>query len=220
MQFIHHLFISAFMVASKVICDDTDSGSYLAHYALPAPSFGPFAHPKPSTNNIPTAIPSLEPGTPVSPSSTTSSVLADKSSRRSSADTYPVPPESQLPTPPSSHSNVPSPVDAMSPATPPNYEGDTAKIVSSAGSNLMQISGDNISPPYHHHVHTRKSSSPIPAHPKSQIAPDTKHTSPMNMSNVHLTPLQHRRVGLLVIRLLYVPLILPWCPCIANYLFF
>jgi hypothetical protein len=72
----------------------------------------------------------------------------------------------------------------MSPATPPNYEGDTAKIVSSAGSNLMQISGDNISPPYHHH-HTRKSSSPIPAHPKSQMTLDTKHTSPKKTSSAH-----------------------------------
>jgi len=180
MQFIHHLFISAFMFASNVICNDTDSGSYPAQCTLPAPSSGPFAHPKPSTNNILTAIPSFGPGTPPSPPSTTSSVPTNKSSRRSSAV-----PESQLPTPPSSHSNVPSPVDSMSPATPPNYEGDTAKIVSSAGSNLMQISGDNISPPYHHH-HTRKSSSPIPAHPKSQTQTlDTKHTSPKKTSSAH-----------------------------------
>ena len=45
----------------------------------------------------------------------------------------------------------------------PNHEGDDAKIVSSAGSNTMQISGDNVSPPYHH-VHARKSSSPVPAY--------------------------------------------------------
>ena len=145
MQFIHHFFVSAFMVASKVICDDTVSSSYPAHHTLPTPP-GHFAHPKPSTNNIPTAIPSIGPGAPPSPPSTISSVPTDRSSRRSSADAYPVPPESQLPTPPASHSNVPPPVDSMSPATPPNYEGDTAKIVSSTGSNQMQISGGNTSP--------------------------------------------------------------------------
>ena len=68
-------------------------------------------------------------------------------------------------------------VHSMSPVTLPNYEGDSAKIVSSAGSNTMQISGDSVSPPYHH-VHVRKSSSPIPAHPETQIPIDTKHTSP------------------------------------------
>lgn len=90
----------------------------------------------------------------------------------------------QLPTPPSSHSNVPSPANSMSPVTPPNYEGDTAKIVSSTGSNTMHISSDNISPPYHH-VHARKSSSPIPAYTKSQISLDTKHTSPKRTSSAH-----------------------------------
>jgi hypothetical protein len=74
----------------------------------------------------------------------------------------------------------------MSPATPPNYEGDSAKIVSSTASNTMQMPGDNVSPPYHHHVHARKSSSPIPAHTKtSQIPLDTKHTSPKKISSAH-----------------------------------
>jgi hypothetical protein len=233
----HRLFISAFMIASKVICDDTYSnkswcivgqgmfalreinqmeremcsylewqlnvepsalkefesmvrkdfkgpGPYPAHYTLPAPSSGPFAHPKPSTNNIPTAIPSFGPGAPASPPSTASSIPQEKSSRRSSVDSYAVttdPP--QLPTPPASHSNIPSPANSMSPATPPNYEGDSAKIVSSAGSNTMQIPGGNISPPYHH-VHARKSSSPIPAHTKTHSI-DTKHTSPKKISSIH-----------------------------------
>ena len=160
-------------------------GPYPAHYTLPAPSSGPFAHPKPSTNNIPTAIPSFGPGAPPSPPSTTSPVPPEKSTRRSSVGTYPAqmdPP--LLPTPPSSHSNIPSPANSMSPVTPPNYEGDSAKIVSSAGSNIMQIPSDNVSPPYHH-VHTRKSSSPIPAHPRSQTSLDTKHTSPRKLSSSH-----------------------------------
>ena len=234
----HRLFISAFMIASKVICDDTYSnkswcivgqgmfalreinqmeremcsylewqlnvepsalkefesmvrkdfkgpGPYPAHYTLPAPSSGPFAHPKPSTSNIPTAIPSFGPGAPPSPPSATSSIPSEKSSRRSSVESYPTPTDvPQLPTPPSSHSNVPSPANSMSPATPPNYEGDSAKIVSSATSNTMQIPGDNVSPPYHH-VHARKSSSPIPVHPKTQTSIDTKHTSPKKMSSAH-----------------------------------
>ena len=43
----------------------------------------------------------------------------------------------------------------------------------------MQITGDNISIPYH--VHTWKSSSPILPHPKTQTSVDTKHTSPKKM---------------------------------------
>ena len=259
MRFIHRPFISAFMTASKVICDDTYSNkswcivgqgapalrqtnqmeqevcSYLvgqlnvepsaledfetmvrrdfegpgphpAHYTLSTSPSDPFAHPKLSTNNIPTAIPSFGPGALPSPPSTTSSVPTDKSPRRSSADVYPVPVESQLLTPPASRSNVPSPVDSMSPAAPPNYKGDTAMIVSSAGSNPMRISGDNISPPYHHHVHTRKSSSPIPARPKSQMTIDTKHTSPKKTSSAYqhavksntILPYRRYETGLLV----------------------
>jgi hypothetical protein len=91
----------------------------------------------------------------------------------------------QLPTPPASHSNVPSPAKSTSPVTPPNYEGDSAEIISSTGLNTMHISGDNISPPYHHHVHTRKSSSPIPAHSKPHASIDTKHTSPKKTSSGH-----------------------------------
>jgi hypothetical protein len=34
--------------------------------------------------------------------------------------------------------------------TPPNYEGDSAKIISSGRSNTMQVLGDNVSLPYHH----------------------------------------------------------------------
>jgi hypothetical protein len=86
----------------------------------------------------------------------------------------------QLPT---SHSNIPFLANSISPTTPPNYEGDSAKIVSSAGSNTMQIPGGTISPPYHH-VHTRKSSSPIPAHTKTHSI-DTKHTSPKKISSIH-----------------------------------
>jgi hypothetical protein len=244
----HRLFISAFMIASKVICDDTYSnkswcivgqgmfalreinqmeremcsylewqlnveptalkdfesmvrrdfkgpGPYPSQYTLPAPSSGPFAHPKPSTNNNPTAIPSFGPGAPPSPPSTTSST--PERSRRSSSDSNPAqqgPP--QLPTPPSSHSNIPSPANSMSPVTPPNYEGDSAKIVSSAGSHTMQISGESVSPPYHH-AHTRKSSSPISAHPAKTHAPiEAKHPSPKRSSGAyqHAAPIKSNAV--------------------------
>ena len=47
---------------------------------------------------------------------------------RSSVESYPTPTNvPQLPTPPSPHSNVPSPANSMSPATPPNYKGDSHK---------------------------------------------------------------------------------------------
>jgi hypothetical protein len=71
----------------------------------------------------------------------------------------------------------------MSPKTPHDTSRSNAKIVSSGGSNTMQIPGDHVSPPYHH-VHTRKSSSPIPTHQKSQHI-DTKHTSPKKSSSGH-----------------------------------
>jgi hypothetical protein len=189
------------MIASKVICNDTYSnkslcvvsqgifplheiGPYPSHYTLPTPSAGPFAHPKPSTSNIPTAIPSFGPGAPPSPPSNNTPIPPEKSSRRSSVDPYPtlanVP---QLPTPPALHSNVPFPADSMSAVTPPNYTGDSAEIISTR-SNTMQISGDNVSPPYHHHEH-RKSSPPIPAHTKSHASIDTKHTSPKKTLSGH-----------------------------------
>jgi len=38
--------------------------------------------------------------------------------------------------------------------TPPNYKDNSAEVVLSAGSNAIQISGDDISPPYHR-VHAR-----------------------------------------------------------------
>ena len=65
----------------------TSGGLWLT---LPAPSSGPFAHPKPSTNDIPTAIPLFGPGAPPSPPSTTSAL--DKS-RRTSVDSHPSQPE-------------------------------------------------------------------------------------------------------------------------------
>jgi len=156
-----------------------------SHYALPAPPSGPFAHPKPSTNTIPTAIPSFGPGAPSSPPSSTPAIPQEKSSRRSSADSYPATSDrTHLPTPPALHSDVSSPANSMSPVTPSDASRSNAKIVSSAGSNTMQIPGDNVSPPYHHHVHSRKSSSPIPVHSKSQHI-DTKHTSPKKSSGAH-----------------------------------
>ena len=191
----HRLFISAFMIASKVICDDTYSnkswcivgqgmfslreinqmeremcsylewqlniepgalmefesmvqrdfkgpGPYPTHYALFAPSSGPFAHPKPRTTNIPTAIPSFDPGTPPSPSITPP--ISPESLLKWLLDKlYPTPTDPpQLPTPLASHSNAPSPADSMSPITPPNYESESVGIVSSTGSSTIQIPGD------------------------------------------------------------------------------
>ena len=48
----------------------------------------------------------------------------------------------------------------------------------------MQIFGDNVSPPYHN-VHTRKSSSPIPAHTKTHSSIDTRHSSHKRSSSSH-----------------------------------
>jgi len=67
---------------------------------------------------------------------------------------------------------------------PPNYEGDSADIVSSARFTAMQILGDRVSPPYHH-VHARTSSSPIPVYMKAQILVDAKRTSPKKTSSAH-----------------------------------
>jgi hypothetical protein len=103
--------------------DFEGSSLYLAHYNLPAPSSGPFAHPKPSTSNIPTTIPSFDPNAHPSPPSTTSLVPPEKLLRRLSVDSYLTPTDvPQLLTSPSSHSNVPSSA---------NYEGGSTKIVSS-----------------------------------------------------------------------------------------
>lgn len=96
----------------------------------PAPSSCPSAHLKPSINGNLTVFPSFGPGAPPPPPPA-SSTLMGKLLRRLSADAHPVPLESQLPTPPAPHSNVHSPIEAMSLATPPNYKSDTTKIVSS-----------------------------------------------------------------------------------------
>jgi len=68
---------------------------------------------------------------------------------------------------------------------PPNYKGDSTKIVSSARSNTIQISGNNISP-LCYRVHAHGSSSPILAHTKVQIPIDTKHTSPEKTLSAYL----------------------------------
>ena len=153
-----------------------------AHYTLPTPSSGPFAHPKRSTNNIPTTIPSFSPRAPPSPPSATSSILSEKSLRESSVKSYPTLTDiPQFPTLPSIHSNVPSPTNSMSSATLPNYEGDSAKIVSPAMSNMVQIPGDNTSPPYH--AFTRKVL--VPMHSKTQTSIDMKYTSPKKMTSTY-----------------------------------
>lgn len=173
---------------SMVQRDFKGPGPYPAHYTLPAPSSGPLTHPKPSTSNMPTAIPSFGSSAPPSPPSVTFTVPPEKLLRRLLVESYPTPKDiPQLPTPPSSYSNVPSPENSMSPVPPPNYEGDTEKIVSSTGSNMLHISSNSISPPCHH-IHARKSSSPTPVHMKTQISLDTKHTSPKRTPMLISTP--------------------------------
>ncbi|KAF9790995.1 hypothetical protein BJ322DRAFT_1039127 [Thelephora terrestris] len=73
----------------------------------------------------------------------------------------------ELPQPaalPATHLNLLLPTDLMFLAIPPIYEIITTKTTFSVGFNTAQISCDNVSPP-HRHAHTRKSSSPILAHP-------------------------------------------------------
>ena len=128
------------------------------------------AHPKPNTNNNPTAIPSFGPGAPPPPPSTSSSMLTDKSLRRSLASAYPIPPESRLPTPTAHLSSVPSPVDSI-----PQLPRPTTRAVRkdrSAGSNPMQISA-TMSPPVpllcsHAQVFSANTSTP-------QISDDHRH---------------------------------------------
>ena len=84
----------------------------------------------------------------------------------------------------------------MSPASLPNYEGDSTKIVSFVTSNMMQISGDNISLPYHH-VHARMSFPP----PNTGVPEDTdinRHEALAHGQSMRLpdppTELEHRLV--------------------------
>jgi hypothetical protein len=87
----------------------------------------------------------------------------------------------------------------MSPVTPPNYEGDNAKIVSSAGPNNIQILGDNV--PTIHIVHIRKLSSQIPVHTgTTRILLDTNHTSSMKTSSAlrHAAPVKLNTVDVAV----------------------
>ena len=51
---------------------------------------------------------------------------------------------------PQSRSNGPSPANSVSLVTPSNCEGDSAKIVSSAGFNTMPTFGDSVSSPSPH----------------------------------------------------------------------
>ena len=206
----HRLFIFAFMITSKVICDDCIVGqgmfalreinqmgrktcSYVERQLNVEPGAlkefksivqrvfkGPSPYPAHNRHTIfrpwCNAFSITLRNTPISP---------EKLLRRSSADPYPIPTDiPQLPTPPASDSNVSSPVNSMSPVTPPNYEGDGAKIVSSGGSNTTQIFDDNVSPPYHH-IHACNPSSPIPAHTKTHSSIDTKHISPKRSSSSH-----------------------------------
>lgn len=91
----------------------------------------------------------------------------EKSLWRLSGKSYPTPADPpQLSTPPTSHSNASSLINLMSPPTPPNYEGNSVKTISSTGLNMTQILGNNVSSPYHH-AHTCKSSSLTLVHMKT-----------------------------------------------------
>lgn len=104
---------------------------------------------------------------PPSPSSTTSAVPSRKLLQRPPVYSYSAPMDP--PQLPASCSNIPSPANSMSPVAPPNHEGDSTKIVSSAGSNAIQISGDGVSPQYHH-LRTRGHAHQHPTPTKSNTA--------------------------------------------------
>jgi hypothetical protein len=90
---------------SMVWRDLKDSGPYLVHCTLLAPSSGPFAHPKQSTKNIQTAIPSFGPRAP--PSSPLTMSATPEKSQRTAADSHPAPQEPlQLPAPPTPHPDI------------------------------------------------------------------------------------------------------------------
>lgn len=95
----------------------------------------------------------------------------------------------QLPITDPSHSNVLSPANSMSPVTPVNRDGDSAKIVSPAGSkHKCQATTSHRHttaythanrPHQYHHVRACKLPSLISASTmKIQVSSDAKHTSP------------------------------------------
>jgi hypothetical protein len=94
---------------------------YSQHYTLPTPATGPFAHPKPTTSSIGSAIWMFGPLSQTMPSPPMASAIPRKPShsperpvpsRQSSGDTYPSPPGSPG-TPSLSHSNSVSPAASM-----------------------------------------------------------------------------------------------------------
>jgi hypothetical protein len=118
-------------------CETRDSSRPCpAHYALPVPPSGPSAHPKPSTNNIPTAIPSFRLGASPSSPSSGSTIPSERSSRRSSTDSYPHLTDNTHLSTPRLHSDVSSPTNSMCSVTSPDPTLINAKIVSPAGSNM------------------------------------------------------------------------------------
>ena len=122
-----------------------DLGPYLALYALPAPSPGSPTHPGPRANSIQVMTPSFRPNAAPFPPSTTSSIRLGE--QGSSISSYPAQTNgTYLPTPPVLHSDV-SPCNLMSPVTPQDASHSDTKIMSSAGLNTMQISGNS----YLHH---------------------------------------------------------------------
>ena len=96
-------------------------------------------------NYMMATIPSFDLGPPPSPPSTTTPI-PHKTSRRLPAD------DTLSCLSPSSpqHPNIPSPASSTSPVTPPGYEGDGAKTVSSCGPNNMRYRAATS----HHHTTT------------------------------------------------------------------
>ncbi|KAI0084022.1 hypothetical protein BDY19DRAFT_998106 [Irpex rosettiformis] len=177
----HRLFISAFMLASKVICDDTylnkswsivgqeptslkefeervkrdfkGPGPYPS-YLMPSPAPSPMPSTTPYAPSAPTPAPSFVTGRSAPSSS------PPKPSVRTTApeSTYVSSPGSpSMPdTPEASHSASTSPASSVSPPTPQGQVDNEVRIVSPDG---IQITVD-----HHHHV-------PVPKPSRSQTHP-------------------------------------------------
>jgi hypothetical protein len=123
------------------------SGSHPTRFALPAPP-GLFVRPKPSTSNIPALWSRCAPISVGDLHGSFGEIVAKVFGLA-------VPNISGSPQLPTSHSNDPSPANSVALVSPPNYKGDSAKIVFSTGPNATLVLGTTVSPPYPYQVEHR-----------------------------------------------------------------